>query len=98
MCRVKLNIRVNGFVLNDAHDLTERIPCPELLTSQDTLRPGWLDRGILRMLSFRGTLRAEESLFCLARDAERFLASLGMTPLITFSADSTTMFHQEPLS
>ena len=34
----------------------------------------------LKTLSFRGTLRAEESLFSWVLNKERFLASLGMTP------------------
>jgi hypothetical protein len=33
----------------------------------------------VKLLSFRGTLRAEESLFYWASIKERFLASLGMT-------------------
>jgi hypothetical protein len=33
----------------------------------------------LKLLSFRGALRAEESLFSCVSSKERFLASLGMT-------------------
>jgi hypothetical protein len=42
--------------------------------------------GKTQMLSFRGAFFAEESLFFRASTEERFLASLGMTVLGTFSA------------
>jgi hypothetical protein len=38
----------------------------------------------LKALSFRGTLRAEESLFCWHPNPERFLTSFGMTAIGTF--------------
>jgi len=41
---------------------------------------------ILMVLSFRGVLFAEESLFSLAAIEERFLAPLGMTKLETIFA------------
>jgi len=40
----------------------------------------------LKFLSFRGALRAEESLFSCVETKERFLTSFGMTIQITFSA------------
>src|ERR1700687_2927478 len=40
----------------------------------------------LKTLSFRGTLRAEESLFSCVSNTERFLTSFGMTGKGTFSA------------
>src|ERR1700687_6510163 len=41
----------------------------------------------LKTLSFRGTLRAEESLFSRVSNTERFLTSCGMTTIETFSAN-----------
>ena len=42
--------------------------------------------GKLKTVSFRGTLRAEESLFSRISNPERFLTSFGMTSKGTFSA------------
>src|SRR6266699_4432541 len=47
----------------------------------------------LKTLSFRGTLRAEESLFSCVSSAERFLTSFGMTIKDTFSAASKAATH-----